>query len=709
MKDPTEEMAVLIATLYDTEQRLDQLTGGELDTVADSQGRTFLLRRAQDELRVSEARKQGAILNALPAHIALLDPQGIIVSVNEAWRRFANENVLQGPGYGVGVNYLETCDTANGTDPAEARLAAEGIRSVLNSGLRTFTLEYPCHSPAVQRWFLMTVTPLSEHHPNGAVVMHLDITERRRAESELRESEAEFRTLAEAMPQIVWITRPDGWNIYFNQRWIDYTGMTLDESVGTGWTKPFHPEDRDRAWEAWKQATTSLGTYSLEARLRRSDGAYRWWLVRGAPLQDAAGNVVKWFGTCTDIDDLKVAEQNILDSREMFRLIAESTNAVPFKLDLTRGRFVYIGAQGVSNSGIPESNWSEPGALDAILPRASNPELRKHLDECQSGPFEFVSAMSLSNNRHSEVRWTGTCEMVAETKILRGLTLDITEHRRLGRQLQAAQKLESVGRLAAGVAHEINTPVQFVSDNVQFVSKSMSGIAVAIHAYRQLLNAVRSQGDVAAAAHAAEEAEKFADLDYLMQQTPLALESSVEGLSRIATIVRSMKEFAHPDGAQKIMADLNQAIRSTLVVARNEYKYVAELDAQFADLPPVMCHLGEINQVILNLLVNASHAIADVVKGTDNLGKLTVRTRLDGNAVEISIADTGTGIPEFARDRIFDPFFTTKEVGTGTGQGLALAHSVIVRRHGGTVRFETECGKGSTFFIRLPINEAVEK
>jgi signal transduction histidine kinase len=164
-----------------------------------------------------------------------------------------------------------------------------------------------------------------------------------------------------------------------------------------------------------------------------------------------------------------------------------------------------------------------------------------------------------------------------------------------------------------------------------------------------------------------------------------------------------MKEFAHPDQAQKTTADLNQAIQSTLVIARNEYKYVAEIDTDFGELPPVQCYLGEINQVVLNLLVNASQAIADVVKDTANLGKLTVRTRLDGDEVEISIGDTGAGIPEAVRDKVFDPFFTTKAIGKGTGQGLAIAHSVIVNKHGGTLRFETECGRGTTFFIRLPV------
>jgi len=398
--------------------------------------------------------------------------------------------------------------------------------------------------------------------------------------------------------------------------------------------------------------------------------------------------------------------QALAQSREMFRLMAESTKAVPFMLDLSRGCFTYIGAQGITDSGVAESEWAAPGGLDVVIPRPTNGEIRRLFDECANGPFEFVATFSQLNGRRTEVRWTGTCEWVAGTKTLRGLMLDITELRRLGRELAAAQKLESVGRLAAGVAHEINTPVQFVSDNVRFVRASLPDIANVVRAYRDLQQAVQCGGDAAAAARLAAEAEKAADLDYVLENAPPAIDSSIEGLGRIATIVRSMKEFAHPDQAEKRFVDLNQAIRSTLVIARNEYKYVAELDTQFAELPAVQCHLGEINQVILNLLVNASDAISDVVKESGSLGKLSVRTRLDGDAVEISIADTGTGIPEAARDKIFDPFFTTKEVGKGTGQGLAIARSVIVNKHGGTLRFETECGKGTTFFIRLPIGAA---
>jgi signal transduction histidine kinase len=164
-----------------------------------------------------------------------------------------------------------------------------------------------------------------------------------------------------------------------------------------------------------------------------------------------------------------------------------------------------------------------------------------------------------------------------------------------------------------------------------------------------------------------------------------------------------MKEFAHPDQKDMTLADLNQAISSTLVIARNEYKYVAELELELGDIPHVLCHLGDLNQVVLNIVVNAAHAIADVVKDSGDKGRLGVRTRRDGEHVVVEISDTGGGIPEEVQTRVFDPFFTTKEVGRGTGQGLAIARSVVCDKHGGELTFETAVGRGTTFFVRLPI------
>lgn len=283
------------------------------------------------------------------------------------------------------------------------------------------------------------------------------------------------------------------------------------------------------------------------------------------------------------------------------------------------------------------------------------------------------------------------------------------ERERIEAELRLAQKLESVGRLAAGVAHEINTPVQFVSDNLTFVRDAFPGLVGVIDKYQALARITRDQGDIAAAIAAADAAavvEDEVDLAYLLSHTPGALAGALDGVGRVAAIVRSMKDFAHPDRDEKTMVDLNRAIESTLVIAANEYKYVAELHTNLAELPLVRCNAGEINQVVLNLVINAAHAIRDVVNGTRTKGVIGVRTRVDDDEVEIAISDTGTGIPVLIRDKIYDPFFTTKEVGHGTGQGLAIARSVIVEKHGGSLRFETETGAGTTFFIRIPLGEA---
>lgn len=198
-------------------------------------------------------------------------------------------------------------------------------------------------------------------------------------------------------------------------------------------------------------------------------------------------------------------------------------------------------------------------------------------------------------------------------------------------------------------------------------------------------------------------AEETADIDYLTEEVPRALDRSVEGLRRVATIVRSMKSFAHPEQSEKCFADLNDALETTLVIARNEYKYVADVETDLGELPPIYCHIGEMNQVFLNLFVNAAHAIADAVIGTDRRGRITVSTRQEGDFVVIAIGDSGTGIPEPVRAKIFDPFFTTKETGRGTGQGLSIARNVIAKQHGGSLTFSTEMGRGTTFFIRIPI------
>jgi signal transduction histidine kinase len=274
-------------------------------------------------------------------------------------------------------------------------------------------------------------------------------------------------------------------------------------------------------------------------------------------------------------------------------------------------------------------------------------------------------------------------------------------------QLAQAQKLESIGHLAAGVAHEINTPIQYMGDNTRFLEESFRNLDRVLTSYGTLVDAADSAGLLPEAVQNARQTAEEADLAYLHDEIPRAIQQSGEGVERVATIVKAMKEFSHPGSAEMKAIDLNHAIESTLTISRNEWKYVADTATEFdPHLPVVRCLPGEFNQVILNLVVNAAHAIADVKTRGAEKGRITVTTRRDGGWAEIRVGDTGTGIPEAVRGRIFTPFFTTKEVGRGTGQGLAIAHTVVVKKHGGTLGFETEEGKGTTFIIRLPIEGA---
>ncbi|MEZ5289775.1 MAG: MHYT domain-containing protein [Vicinamibacterales bacterium] len=286
-----------------------------------------------------------------------------------------------------------------------------------------------------------------------------------------------------------------------------------------------------------------------------------------------------------------------------------------------------------------------------------------------------------------------------ESPVLQGTIIDITARVRAEVALREAQKLESVGRLAAGVAHEINTPIQFVSDSVTFVKDAMGDLGGLIAQYRRAIH--ESPGPETSIARPIAEAEDAADLDYLLENVPRSLERALEGLGRVAEIVRSMKEFAHPDQKEMAEVELNRAIESTLVIARNEYKYVADLDVEYGELPVVICHAGDINQVVLNVVVNAAHAIEDAVRGTSARGRITVRTFASGGDAVIRISDTGPGIPSGVQAHVFEPFYTTKEVGRGTGQGLAIARTII-DAHGGALTFDTS-PSGTTFQIRLPL------
>ncbi|MDP9013352.1 MAG: ATP-binding protein [Pseudomonadota bacterium] len=293
-------------------------------------------------------------------------------------------------------------------------------------------------------------------------------------------------------------------------------------------------------------------------------------------------------------------------------------------------------------------------------------------------------------------------EMRKKQELQDKLMAEMQERERIAIELQLAQKLESVGRLAAGIAHEINTPIQYVGDGVYFLRSAFEDISQMLGGLRRAVEECPDdQLRNALLVKIAELTVQF-DMEFLHAEIPKALERTLDGVERVTNIVKAMKEFAHPDANVQSPADLNHALQTTLLVASNEYKYIAKVHTEFAQIPEVMCNVGELNQVFLNLIVNAAHAIQDADKDPST-GEIKISTAVDGDAAIIRITDNGCGIPSENLAKVYDPFFTTKEVGRGTGQGLAISHSILVDKHGGDISVSSEVGVGTEFTLRLPI------
>lgn len=304
-------------------------------------------------------------------------------------------------------------------------------------------------------------------------------------------------------------------------------------------------------------------------------------------------------------------------------------------------------------------------------------------------------------------RWIHLGVRVRDADLLQidGIHLDVHERKNLEAQLLHTQKLESVGQLASGIAHEINSPAQYTRDNIGFLQDTFEDLVALLRAQRDALGSARHQPLTPEQLDELDAAARRADLDFLLEEIPGALVQSLDGIDRISQIVNAMKGFTHPGGEEPESCDLNRLIEDTATIARNEWKYVAELVLDLdSEMPFVSCHSSDLGQVILNLIVNAAHAIADNQAEHGPLGRIEVRTRYceERSRVEIRVSDNGPGVPEGLRTRIFDPFFTTKPVGKGTGQGLAIASSVIADKHGGTLRLDETVSEGAAFVISIP-------
>jgi PAS domain S-box-containing protein len=543
----------------------------------------------------------------------------------------------------------------------------------------------------------------------GFVVLTSLIDRRLSAQQSIVDDERKrLRALIDNIPDFMYVKDKQSRFLVANLYTARVLGAKSVEEVLGKTDFDFLPQELAAAFYANEQQVIRSGqpAYNYEERCIDSAGAETCILTTKVPLRDGKGRVIGIAGVGRDIGQRKKSEEELRTAHQEAEVFI---NAVPSILigvnqnsQITRWNSAASSAFGLPGAevlGKPLSDcgvrWLRPDMSEEILSWRSERGSRR----CDLVPFEMKGETRLLGLTITSVRAPD-----ANSTALLVIGSDVTYRSNLEAQLRQAQKLESVGQLAAGIAHEINTPTQYIGDNVRFLKDAFQQLAGLLAAYERLLVAAKDNTLSSETVQEIATAVESADAAYLLEEIPKAIEQTLEGVTRVATLVNAMKEFSHPGTKEKVPLDLNHAIESTITVARNEWKYVADLETDFDPLlPQISCQAGEFNQVILNLIVNAAHAIADVTaKGGDAKGIIRIQTRNCAEWAEIRIEDTGGGIPEAARTRIFDPFFTTKAIGKGTGQGLAIAHSVVVDKHQGTIHFETEEGKGTTFIIRLP-------
>ncbi|MEO8056706.1 MAG: PAS domain S-box protein [Burkholderiales bacterium] len=703
-------LAATIAPLWRTEAYQNtSSTGAKVGVVVMAQNITAR-KQAEDAERKSQRHLRHLIDGLSPSmFVGLLTPQGILVEVNQA--PLAAAGLM--PQDVLGKAFEDTHWWSHSPQ------AQRQLREAIGRAAQGESSQFELRTQGVKGDLIdidFCLTPLRDE--TGEVIFLIPsasvITERKRAESALGESELEFRTLAEAMPQIVWVTRADGWSTYFSQQWMDYTGLTLEESLGHGWNKPFHPDDKQRAWDAWQHATATEDLYSIESRLCRADGEYRWWLVRGVPSLDAAGHVVKWYGTCTDIHDLKVAELEVSRAnRELQRQKTELQvlfDLVPAMIWFkdTKNNILRTNAVAAKAIGRTVKEMEGKSSLD-LYPELAAQVHAEDLEVIRSGVPMLGIVQTVADGKGGEV-WIQRDKVPyrdEEGKVIGIVSMaqDITERKRdqdtlhaLNTDLEARVRSRTVdlnlareeaedanrakSAFLATMSHEIRTPMNGVIGMIEVLQHTgLDGHQV------EMVDLIRDSAF--ALLQIIEDILDFSKIE----AGRLAVENEPMQLARTVEQVCGMLDHLAQVGGVRLTMFIDPALPA--IVVGDE---------------------GRLRQVLVNLAGNAIKFSG----GRDRPGHVSVRAvqvaREPGSAtLDVIVADDGIGIDAATLARLFTPFSqadasTTRRFG-GSGLGLAIS-SMLVRLMGGTITVQSAPGVGSTFAVRLtlatPVDAAAE-
>ena len=681
-----------------------RLDGTEVENPADPTGPTEAAERL---LR--------SVVDSLDSRMCIIGTDGAIVGSNRLWDEFATEMGWSIVDYGVGGNLFGLFNRLRGELGPALSAAA---RSILQEGAGPCSLKG--YLPLVGRGedVIVRMHPVLGHDEGRVVITMIDISAAVRTERELRRITDEAQLLAlvaQHTDNAVVITDAAGQIEWANDAFSRSSGYTPEELVGLRRQDLIDgPFARTTAFGEFVQALESGHGADVEFPSQTKDGGSYWVHVEAQPIVED-GETVRFVSVERDITSKRAADEQLRAATKRAQLLAEQLSAEKALLSEVLAsipHMVYWKDSDLRYIGVNQAFLALRGLSEeqAVLDRV---EAELDCADELTATLATLEPQVLGSGRPVDRRLLLTSSDRPPCSLLLsvlpktdedgvvcgviGVAADVTHVSTLEQQLAQASRLESIGQLAAGIAHEINTPVQYVSDNTRFLAETFDEVLAALRAVVELAADSGTVDDRLRASL------KKVDLEFLAEEIPAALSQSLEGLDRVAQIVRAMKDFSHP-GQGQTAADLNRAVESTAQVSRNEWRYVATLDL---DLDPgvgtVRCHEGELKQVLLNIVVNAAQAIAGDGDRADRrvFGRIAVRTeRVDGG-VRITVSDNGPGMDEAVKKKIFDPFFTTKPVGKGTGQGLSMAYAVI-KRHGGTLAVTSSPGEGSVFTIDLP-------
>jgi PAS domain S-box-containing protein len=721
----TRQRAMITAMAEATERRFQPAA----DDSAFGRWENNLLLQQEVETRTRRTRAAERLLrsvvDSLDARMCILGDDGVIIGTNRLWDEFAVSMGWDELRAGIGADFFELVNGLRGELKTTLVTAA---RQVLAPDAEQVSVKG--YLPVAGRGedVVVRMDPVHDHEAARVVVTMIDITTAVRTQRELRRITDEAQLLAlvaQHTDNAVVISDVEGRIEWANTAFCRMSGYSSDELIGLRREDLMQgPSTRTPGFTEFVAALAAGRGADVQFPTQNKDGRSYWAHVEVQPIVED-GRTVRFVSVERDMTDQRAAEEQLRAAIRQAQTLAEALSTEKTLLSEVLAsipHLVYWKDGDLRYTGVNQAFLALRGLDDesAALERtetelAVTDRLSDVLNSLEPG---VLSSGEPAENQRLQITAPGRGAVDLLLSVLPqtdetgrvcgviGVAADVTHLTTLEQQLAQATRLESIGQLAAGIAHEINTPVQYVSDNTRFLTEAFTGVLTALRTIDEL--ATSEPGDNAAGDEPLATRLKAVlagmDLEFLADEIPGALSQSAEGLARVAQIVRAMKDFSHP-GQGRAEADLNRAVESTVQVSRNEWRYVAQLDL---DLGPqvglVRCFEGELKQVLLNIVVNAAQAIAGERERTSEavLGHIGIRTERIEDAVRITISDDGPGMEDAVCRKIFDPFFTTKPVGKGTGQGLSMAYAVIVQKHGGSLSVSSVPGEGSVFTIDLP-------